>query len=304
MSFGWILLALLALTVLANLILGRLPRPPRDSGGVVETAHGPVHYLETVGEGMPLIFIHGMPGSSRDFDLVRDALAGRHTIAVDRPGYAWSKGPPQDFGPQLDAIVETARSLGVERAVIVGHSFGGMAAMGMAIRHPEFVERLLLVASAGGGSRVTESMMRQARWIQRIELPVIRQICDLLFFRIGRRLVVHIGAEAIYGNSSELALQRRVAASMLARHNSVRALIGDRLAFNHNERLVTRGLARIEVPVVILHGDQDPTVPIRNARRLAEALPNCELIEVKGAHHLPARNAADVVAAIERLDAR
>lgn len=304
MTLAWIGLTLLALLVLANLILGRLPRPPQDTGGLIETAGGPLHYLETVGEGPPVLFLHGMPGSSRDFDLVREALPGRHTIAVDRPGYAWSSGPPQDFSTQIDAIVEAVRALGMERVVLVGHSFGGLASMGMAIRHPEFVDRLLLVASAGGGSRVTDQMMRQARWIGWIERPGIRQICDLLFFRIGRRFVVHFGADAIYGNSSELALQRRVAVSMLARHNSVRALIADRLAFNDNERLVTRGLARIKVPIVIVHGDQDPTVPIRNARRLVEALPDAELVEVKGAHHLPARNTADVVAALARLEAR
>jgi pimeloyl-ACP methyl ester carboxylesterase len=295
---------LLAIVAAANLILGRLPRPPADSGGVIETAHGPIHYVESVGEGPVIVFLHGMPSSCREFDLVRAALRGRHTIAFDRPGYAWSTGPPQDFGRQLDAVVEAATSLGVERAIVVGHSFGGLAALGMAIRHGGFVDRLLLLAPAAGGSRVAESSLREARLMLWFERPLVRQLADLLFLRLLRRHAARIGAAAVYGDADELALQRRIAESMLARHNSIRALANDRLLFNDAERLVTKNLGRISAPAIILHGESDPTVPTRNARRLADAMTAAELVEVAGDHHLPTKNVAEVVAALARLEAK
>lgn len=299
-----IALGVLCAVVLANLLLGRLPRPPAAGGGVVDTVGGPIHYIESVGEGVPVVFIHGMPSSCREFDLVREQLAGRHTIAFDRPGYAWSDGAPQGFATQVDAIVEAARTLGVERAIVVGHSFGGLAALGMAIRRSEFVAGLVLLAPAAGGSRVGEAQRREARWARRIERPVVRQVCDLLFFRLVRRHAARVGAANVYGDEPALAAQRHVAESVLARHNSIRALANDRLIFNDSERLVTKGLARIGTPVVILHGDGDRSVPMRNARRLADALPDAELIEIDADHYLPTKRPAAVVAALGRLESR
>ena len=128
------LIGLLVLVAAANLLLGRLPKPPADGGGVIETAQGPIHYVETVGEGTAIVFIHGMPSTCREFDAVRAWLPGRHTVAFDRPGYAWSNGGPADFGGQLDAVVEAAGTLGIERAIVVGHSFGGGVALLLALR--------------------------------------------------------------------------------------------------------------------------------------------------------------------------
>jgi pimeloyl-ACP methyl ester carboxylesterase len=273
----YVIAALLAALVLANLVFGRLPRRPAGGGGVIETAQGPIHYIENVGEGPPIVFIHGMPGLCREFDRVRAQLPGRHTIAFDRPGYAWSEGPPREFGEQLDAIVEAAGVLGVERAVVVGHSFGGLAALGLAIRRADFVERLLLLAPAGGGTRIQEGRLKQARLIQRIELPVVRQIADLLFLRTLRKYASRQGSILAYGTGADLAEQRHLAQSVLARHNS------------------------ISVPSVILHGEQDQTVPLRNGRRLAEGLSNTRLIEIPGDHQLPTKNADQVVDVLEQL---
>lgn len=298
------LLALLALVVLANLVLGRLPAPPVDAGGIVETAGGPIHYLEHVAQGRPIVFIHGMPGISREFDAVRAQLTDLHTVAFDRPGYSWSTGAPQDFGTQLDAIVEAAGTLGIDRAVVVGHSFGGLATLGLAIRHPDFVERMLLLAPAAGGTRLEEPRIRQARLIMRIERPGVRQVCDLLFLRLLRKVAARQGSVAAYGPDPEFERQRALAVSMLARHNSIRALANDRLIFNDAERLVTRNLGRIVAPSIILHGREDPTVIVRNGRRLAEALPETELIETDGDHQLPAKSVDDVVAALRSLLAR
>jgi pimeloyl-ACP methyl ester carboxylesterase len=297
----YVIAALLAVLVLANLVFGRLPKRPPPGGGVIETAQGPIHYLEQVGDGPPIVFIHGMPGICREFDRVRAQLPGRHTIAFDRPGYAWSEGPPRDFGQQLDAIVEAAGVLGVERAVVVGHSFGGLAALGLAIRRAEFVDRLLLLAPAAGGTRVLEDRVKQARLIQKIELPVVRQIADLLFLRLLRKYASRQGSELAYGTDVDLAEPRQLAQSVLARHNSIRALANDRIIFNDTERMITRNLKRVSVPSLILHGLEDQTVTVRNARRLADALANTALIEIPGDHQLPTKNADQVVEALERL---
>lgn len=296
------LLGLLALIVLANLAVGRLPRAPRAGGGVIETAHGPLHYVETPGEGPPVVFLHGMPGSCREFDRVRALLPGRHTVAFDRPGYAWSRGAPQPFTAQVDAVAEASGALGIERAVVAGHSFGGLAALGLAIRHPGMAQRLLLLAPAAGGSRVPERQLREARWMLRMQRPGVRHVADLLFQRLLRKYATRSGARRAYGDSDDAAEPRRIAESVLARPGSVSALANDRLLFNDAERLVTRQLARIEVPSVILHGSRDSTVPMRNAGRLAAALPRATLIEIDAGHQLPVSDAVAVVEALAHLE--
>lgn len=300
-----ILLGLLVLVVLVNLVFGRLPRPPAAGGGVVETDHGPLHYVEAPGEGPPLLFIHGMPGTCREFDLVRAALPGRHTISFDRPGYAWSDGEPLDFGDQVDTLADAADSLGAAGALVVGHSFGALIALGLALRHPTKVSGLLLLAPAAGGSRVPESQLREAEWMLRLQRPPLRQVSDLLFQRLLRRWATHIGARRAYGTERALRPQRRLAESMLGRPNSIRALANDRLIFNDAERIITRNLRRISQPTVILHGEDDTTVRVRNGRRLAEGLPGSELAELAGAgHQLPTANVSAVLGALERLESR
>lgn len=294
----WIALAALALVIIANVIFGRLPRPPRESGGVVETAAGGLHYVETPGEGPPIVFLHGMPSTCLEFERIRALLPGRHTIAFDRPGYAWSTGEPQPFSNQADAIVEAAAALGAGRAVVVGHSFGGMLALGIAIRHAQFVERLVLVAPAAGGTRVTDQMLAQSRWIQRLERPALRTVCDLLFLRLLRKYATRAGAAAVYGRDAVFAPERHVAESMLARHNSISALANDRLLFNDSERLVTRGLERVRIPVTIFQGTLDRTVTMKNASRLAQALPDARLVELDGGHELPVSHAAEIADAL------
>jgi pimeloyl-ACP methyl ester carboxylesterase len=299
-----LLAALLIVLALANLIFGRLPKAPESGGGIIDTEHGPLHYVEHVGEGLPIVFLHGMPSTAREFDRVRAQLGGRHTLAFDRPGYAWSTGDPQSFAHQLDAVVEASRTLGVDRAIVVGHSFGGLAALGLAVRHAEFVVGLLLIAPAAGGARVTESMERQARMIMQLERPAVRQLADLLFFRLARKHAARIGAREVYGDAPELSVQRHIAESMLARHNSVRALCGDRLGFNDNERMITKQLRRVTQPTVILQGEDDRTTTLKNAHRLHDALAASDLVEVPGDHYLPTKWPEVVVEALATLEDR
>ncbi|MGH2906533.1 MAG: alpha/beta fold hydrolase [Solirubrobacterales bacterium] len=296
-----VLLALLGLLVLANLVLGRLPKAPDAGGGAVATEHGDVHYLETTGAGPPVVFIHGMPSTCREFDEMRARLPESHTVAIDRPGYAWSTGDPLPFDQQLDSIVAAAKSCGIERAVLVGHSFGGMAAVGLAIRNPDFVEKMLLIAPVGGGLRLTDRTIRQARLMQLIELPVVRQLADLLFLRLLRRAASRRGALYSYGSDPRFDTKRRIAESVLAWHNSIRAFANDRLIFNDSERWMTRNLEHVTAPSLLLQGEQDISVSPKYAARLAEALPNTRLKLVPGDHQIPVNDADAAVAALREL---
>ena len=128
--------------------------PP--TGARVEIGGGWVHVLERAPRGEPrgaVLMIHGASGNAADLDV---ALAGRlseagfRVLSVDRPGHGWSArvGGRRGSSPvlQAEAIVSAAQRLGVDEAIVVGHSLGCIASLAMALEAPGFVRALVLLA--------------------------------------------------------------------------------------------------------------------------------------------------------------
>ena len=144
----WSVVVLLVALVVVNLTVARLPEMP-PAGGKYISLHGKeIHYFEQPGQGVPVVMIHGEPGSHKDFDPVVAELPGVHLISIDRPGFGWSKGGWLPYQEQIDVVHELLTALKLAPAVLVGHSFGGTLALGIARRYPQDVTSLILVAPA------------------------------------------------------------------------------------------------------------------------------------------------------------
>jgi pimeloyl-ACP methyl ester carboxylesterase len=103
-----------------------------------------------IGEGEPLILLHGGFGTVEMFGPNLDLLAaGRQVIGVDLQSHGRSPAPdrPMRFETMADDIAALIGSLGLERAAIMGFSLGGGVALRTAIQHPEVVERVVLVST-------------------------------------------------------------------------------------------------------------------------------------------------------------
>src|SRR3954447_7669093 len=102
----------------------------------------------------PVVLLHGQPGGRRGWQRVMDSLgAGFSVAAEDRPGYsAASSLGPTGLAGNADAVVAQLDRLGVESAVVVGHSWGGGVALAVAERYPERVSGLVLLASIRPGA--------------------------------------------------------------------------------------------------------------------------------------------------------
>jgi len=83
---------LLVALVVVNLTVARLPEMPPADGKFISLHGMEIHYFEQPGQGVPVVMIHGQPGSHEDFDPVVGELPGLHLISIDRPGFGWSKG--------------------------------------------------------------------------------------------------------------------------------------------------------------------------------------------------------------------
>ena len=105
---------------------------------------------QTVGGGKPLVLLHGGFGSVEMFGPNVELLAANHrVIGVDLQSHGRSPAAdrPMRFETMADDIAELIRTLGLERASIMGFSLGGAVALRTAIQHPGVVERLVLVST-------------------------------------------------------------------------------------------------------------------------------------------------------------
>src|SRR3954452_10291427 len=119
--------------------------------------HGHRVSYRTAGEGPVLLLIHGITGTSEQWNDAFPLLAERYTVvAPDLLGHGHSAKPRGDYslGAFAVSIRDLLIALGHRRATVVGHSLGGGIAMQFAYEYPVFAERLVLVSSGGLGREV------------------------------------------------------------------------------------------------------------------------------------------------------
>src|SRR5580693_8762598 len=137
--------------------------------------HDLAYYMD--GEGPALLRLHGIASSSRTWRDVIPLLTDRFTvIAPDLMGHGQSEKPVGDYslGAFASGIRDLLEVLDIERASVIGQSFGGGVAMQLAYQHPERCERLVLVDSGGLG--------REVNWMLRVmTLPGSEYVMPAIF---------------------------------------------------------------------------------------------------------------------------
>ncbi|MGX9788626.1 alpha/beta fold hydrolase [Mycobacterium sp. MMS18-G62] len=292
----WSLVAMLVVVTAVNLTAAKLPAMPPADGTYISLHGKEIHYSDQPGQGVPVVMIHGLPGTHLDFEPVVRQLQGRRVIAIDRPGYGWSKGGWLPFQEQIDAVHELLTRLKVSPAIVVGHSFGGAVALGLARRYPHDVANMVLVAPAAGGLQSKAPDRLQAHYIEFSQLPVIKTLIDVT----AGNLIKRVSAIPAAGHAFEPApvnpayKQRLLSVTMTP--GNLAAYASDELQFDDTMRWVDDNVPEIHVPSVIVGALGDQLVAIDHARRLADKLPQTRLITVDGNHMIPYTH-PDVIAA-------
>ena len=131
---------------------------------MLDGAFGRLRYLEAgSGPGLPVVLLHGLGADLGSWMFTQPALAeGRLVLALDLPGHGGSdkdvgSGDPAHF---IDALADALRRLGLDRVHLVGHSMGGAIAAGLALRQPERVASLTLIAPAGVAPEINDGFIR------------------------------------------------------------------------------------------------------------------------------------------------
>ncbi len=224
-------------------------------------------YYAVEGQGAPVVLLHGWGTSSQSLTPLCGALATSfHVLAVDLPGFGWSQPPPSAWGSQEYAghILRLMRETGIDRAALVGHSFGGHVAIALAAAEPSRVSRLVLVASAG---------IRRSRgagyYLRVATAKLVKRFFTLPGWgATGQRIIAKVSGRV---GSRDY----RAAGTM--RPTLVKLV---------NEDL-TPVLPAIQAPTLILWGDRDQEVPRSAMETMATKIPQSRLVVYSGAGHFP-----------------
>ena len=117
------------------------------------------------------MLLHGLGGAAANWVEVTPGLSLSYRVtALDLPGHGGSAAPPAGAGTGefADAVAASLDELGVGRAIVVGHSFGGLVALRLALRRPDLAAALLLVAPAGirTGTRVVQAVVAASTFVR------------------------------------------------------------------------------------------------------------------------------------------
>lgn len=256
--------------------------------------HGYRRAFRMLGEGPPLLLIHGIADSSETWLPVLAGLAEHHTvIAPDLLGHGGSAKPRADYAVAAYAcgMRDLLAVLGVDRVSVAGHSLGGGVAMQFAYQFPERCERLVLVSSAGVGPEMHPAFRLAT-------LPGAGPVLDVLTAAPLRRAVLatapalRLLGGAGLGPDLDYALARYAElADPTARKAFLRTV---RAAADPRGQAITmldRGYLARHLPTQIIWGSADPVIPARHALHARSALPGSRLEIFEGAGHFPHHHA-------------
>jgi pimeloyl-ACP methyl ester carboxylesterase len=300
--------AALAAAALLNAYLARrTERKHPPAGRFVEVDGVRLHYLER-GAGPPVVLLHGNVVTAEDWVLsgVLDRVAERHrVVAFDRPGYGHSerpRGSAWTAAAQADLVRRALARLGVERPVVVGHSWGTNVALALAVADPAAVRGLVLVSGY-----YEPTLRADALLVAPAAVPVLG---DVLRHTVSPPFGAALLPLLVKGMFSPLPVPERFregfSAGMAVRPSQIRAEAQDGATMAYGVAAMRDRYRDLHMPVVIVAGAEDRVVDVgRHAVRLRDQLPHADLRLVPGAGHMVHHAVPGLVAeAVEAVSGR
>lgn len=255
----------------------------------------------------PIVFIHGASGNLRDQATAFLApLKGRaELLFVDRPGHGYSdRGGPQNAYPdgQAAAIAALMDRRGIERAIIVGHSFGGAIAASFGVLYPEKTAGLLFLAPA------THPWPGGVDWYYRLaSTPLIGPLfCHTVALHAGMARLEAATRNVFAPNPRPETYVEDTGPALVLRPAAFSANATDVANLHSYVSRFSPRYREIAAPTVIVTGDSDDIVLEEiHSRGLARDIAGSELVWIRGLGHKPDYAARDLaVAAIEKIAGR
>ena len=236
--------------------------------------HGPTRLPASKAE--PLLLIMGLGANATSWEMQIPEFSREYrVIAFDNRGSGRTDKPHSPYTmPQMASdAVGLMDHLGIGSAHVFGMSMGGMIAQELALKYPQRVRTLVLGGTmTGGPNAVVASLPLIRQWVSTATLPLTQAAENGLRFLFSE--------EFIAKNKERLVKRALDLAHLQPPTHALQRQVMAVVQFNTYERL-----ADIKAPTLIISGNEDKIVPPKNARILAEGIPDAELVELVGAGH-------------------
>jgi pimeloyl-ACP methyl ester carboxylesterase len=236
---------------------------------------------ERSGTGPPMVLLHGYVGDRRCWRLQIEDLSDEFTVvAWDAPGFGSSADPPESFSlaDYADSLAAFVAALGLERPHVIGLSFGGGLALELYHRHPATPKTLVLASAYAGwaGSLPADAVEQRLQQALRLaDLPPDELVSAVV--------------PTLFSASTPADLVDEFARSVAEFHP-----VGLRATARAFAEADLRDvLSRIDVPTLLLYGDQDVRAPLNVAEDLHARIPNSTLVVMAGVGHVSNMEAAE-----------
>ena len=246
-----------------------------------------LHYIER-GEGPPVVLLHGNVVTAEDFDTsgVLDLIAKRHrVIAFDRPGFGYSDRPhgsAWSAGTQAELIRDAFAVLGINRPIVLGHSWGAAVALALGLNHPDAVKGLFCCRATTIRPSAPTCCSRRRQRSPSSEICCAFQSLPL----IGRAMLPLL----LKGMFAPLPVPARFTKSfprgMSVRPGQIRAQSQDGVAMIPVALAMRHRYQELSMPIVIMAGTKDRVVKDGQAVRLHEEIPHSVLRLIPGVGHM------------------
>lgn len=239
----------------------------------IETNDINIHY-ELFGQGQPILFIHGLGSSGRDWEYqVNHFQKTRQVITIDVRGHGQSDKPPGPYSVSLFATdtAELIEALDIDPIDVVGISMGGMIAFQLAVDRPDLIKSMVIVNS--GPELIPRTLKERLLIRQRfviVRILGMRKMGEVL----SKRLFIKPEQEEL----RQQLVQRWAENDPYAYRETMRALVGWSIV----DKIDT-----INCPVLIIAADEDYT-PVADKEACVAKLPNARLEIVADSRHATA----------------
>ena len=240
-----------------------------------------LHYQDTgpSKNAIPILFLHGFGASLQTWDTWAQALSDEYrVISVDLPGFGLTGEDPSGIYTDqrsVEVLEAFLKELNIPKVVLVGNSMGGKFAWQFAARYPNQVSKLVLISPDGYASPGIE-------YGKKLEVPAIADLYRYFFSRMF--LVMNLKPAYANPNTLNDALVNRYYDLMLA--PGVRGAILGRMQQTVLQDPVP-SLSSIQVPTLLIWGEKDAFIPIRNSNDYLKVMPNAKRVSLPNIGHLP-----------------
>ncbi|HEX5958607.1 MAG TPA: alpha/beta hydrolase [Hyphomicrobiaceae bacterium] len=277
--------------------------PPK--GRFVTVSGARLHYVEQ-GHGRPVVFVHGNGTMLEDMlisGVVGQAAQRYRAIAFDRPGFGYSERPRTrtwTAAAQASILPEAFRLLGIDRPIVVAHSWGTLVALALALDYPRHVSALVLVSGYYYPTPRTDVAL--------FSPPALPVLGDLLSYTvaplIGELIAPGMTSKAFSPQGVSPRFARDFPTAMALRPSQVKAFAEDAAHMGTAAEHLSTRYRSLFPPTAVLAGDADEIVSHRQAQRLHGEIAGSRLDILRGGSHMVHHIAPErVVRAIDAVAA-